>query len=107
MAFIPSEQFWLEQRVDQINEQPSGHQRSERVVKDHDPVSSELFAGVDIRDRQREEADCERDHHDVHHGNSPNEILKSASRCLPTGRFFDLHQKRQKTSRLLTGTICS
>src|SRR6516162_1830830 len=96
MAFIPSEQFWLEQRVDQINEQPSGHQRSERVVKDHDPISSELFAGVDIRDRQREKADCERDHHDVHHGNAPNEILKSATRCLPTGHFFDLHQKRQK-----------
>ena len=107
MAFIPSEQFWLEQRVDQIDEQSGGDQRSERVVKNHDPISSELFAGVDIRDRQREEAYCERDHHDVHHGNSPNEILKSASRCLPAGRFLDLRQKRQKTSRLLTGTICA
>src|SRR5262252_10209517 len=39
MAFIPSEQFWLEQRVDQIDEQPGGDQRSERVVKNHGPIS--------------------------------------------------------------------
>jgi hypothetical protein len=32
---------------------------------------------VDIGDRQREEADRERHHHDVHHGNAPDEIFKS------------------------------
>jgi hypothetical protein len=71
----PSEQFWFEQRVDQINEQSRGHERGERIVKDHDPISSELFAGVDIGDRQREEADRERYHHDVHHGNAPDETF--------------------------------
>jgi hypothetical protein len=72
----PSEQFRFEQRVDQINEQSRGHERSERIVKDHDPISSELFAGVNIGDRQREEADRERHHHDVHHENAPDEIFK-------------------------------
>jgi hypothetical protein len=81
MAFIPSEQFGLEQRVDQIDEQTGGHERSERVVKDHDPISSELFAGIDIRDRQGEETDRERHHHDVHHRSAPNGILKNTSRC--------------------------
>src|SRR6516162_202502 len=88
----PSEQFRLEQRVDQIDEQTGGHERSERIVKDHDPISSELFAGVDIRDRQGEEADPECHHHDVHHRNAPNQIRESANRCLLARRFFDLHQ---------------
>ena len=94
MAFYPSEQFRLEQRVDQIDEQTGGHESGQRVIKNHDPISSELLAGVDIRDRQREEADRERHHHDVHHGNAPNEILENANRCLLRRRFFDLHQKR-------------
>jgi hypothetical protein len=76
MAFVPSEQFRLEQRVDQIDEQSRGHERSERVVKNHDSFSSQLFAGVDISDRHSEEADRERHHHDVHHGNAPDEVLK-------------------------------
>jgi len=69
MAFIPSEQFRLKQCVDQIDEQSRGHERSERIVKDHDAISSQLFASVDIRDRYSEEADRERHHHDIHHGN--------------------------------------
>jgi len=68
MAFIPSEQFWLEQRVDQVDEQSGGHERSERVIKNHGSISSQLFASVNIRNRQSEEADRERHHHDVHHG---------------------------------------
>jgi hypothetical protein len=79
MAFIPSEQFWLEQRVDQVDEQSGGHERSERVIKNQDLISSQLFASVDIRDRQGEEADCEHHHHDVHHGKLPNAILENAS----------------------------
>jgi hypothetical protein len=39
-SFIPSEQFRLEQRVDQIDEQSRGYERSERVVKNHDCISS-------------------------------------------------------------------
>ena len=76
MAFIPSEQFWLEQRVDQVDEQSGGHERSERVIKNHDLISSQLFASVDIRDRQSEEADCEHHHHDVHHGNLRTQFWK-------------------------------
>jgi hypothetical protein len=76
MAFYPLEQFWLEQRVDQIDEKSRGHERSERVVKEHDPISSELFAGEDISDRHGEEADRERHHHDVHHRSAPDEIFK-------------------------------
>jgi hypothetical protein len=75
MAFIPSEQLWLEQRVDQIDEQSAGDDGSERVVKNHGSISSQLLAGIDIGDRCSEEADRERDHHDVHHGNAPNKIL--------------------------------
>jgi hypothetical protein len=77
MVVVPSEQLGLEQSVDQVDEQTGGHERRERVIKDHDAISSELFAGVDIGDRQREEADRERHHHDVHHGNAPDEFSKS------------------------------
>jgi hypothetical protein len=76
MAFIPSEQFRLKQRVDQIDEQSCGHERSERIIKDHDAISSKLFASVDIRDRYSEEAECERHHQNVHHGNAPNAISR-------------------------------
>jgi hypothetical protein len=93
MAFIPSEQFWLNERVDQIDEQSGGHERGKRVVKNHDCISSQLLASVDIRDRNGEEAERERDHHDVHHGNAPNELLKSASTCLTAGKCFDLDQE--------------
>jgi hypothetical protein len=76
MDFIPSEQFWLEQRVDQVNEQSSGHERRERVIENHDLISLKLLAGVDIRNRHGEEAERERHHHDVHHRNAPSVILK-------------------------------
>jgi hypothetical protein len=39
MASIPSEQFRLEQRVDQVDEEPRSHERSERIIKDHVCVS--------------------------------------------------------------------
>jgi hypothetical protein len=76
MASIPSEQFWLEQRVDQIDEQSGGHERSKRVVKNHDAIPSQLFAGVDLRDRRGEEAERERYYHDIHHGNAPSVICQ-------------------------------
>jgi hypothetical protein len=71
MDFIPSEKFWLEQRVDQVNQKPGGHERRERIIENHDLISLKLLAGVDIRNRHSEEADCERHHHDVHHGYAP------------------------------------
>jgi hypothetical protein len=77
MAFIPSEQFWLEQRVNQIDEQSGGHERSERIIKNHGSISLQLFARVDIRDRQSEEADRQRNHHDVHHGKLQTQFWKT------------------------------
>jgi hypothetical protein len=106
MAFYPSEQFWLEQRVDQIDEKSRGHERSERIVKDHDPISSELFAAVHIGDRQREEADRERHHHEVHHANAPDEILP-LSRCPVAGSDFDFDQDGAKNSCPLRRNICA
>jgi hypothetical protein len=76
MAFIPSKQFRLEQRVNQIDEQPGGYERSKQVVKNHDSISSQLLASVDIRDRHDEEADRERHHHDVHHGSAPETMRR-------------------------------
>jgi hypothetical protein len=35
-------------------------------------LSSQPVAGVDVGDRHREEDGTERQHDDVHHGNSPN-----------------------------------
>jgi hypothetical protein len=76
MAFIPSEQFWLEQSVNQVDDQSRGYERSERVIKNHDSISSQLFASVDIRDRHGEEADRERHHHEVHHGKLQTQFWK-------------------------------
>jgi hypothetical protein len=101
MAFVPSEQFWLEQRVDQIDEESGGHECGERIVKNHDCISSQLLAGVDIRDRHGEEGDREHHHHDVHHWNAPNGILKKTRRCLMAERYFDLRQDSAKTPALL------
>ena len=103
MAFIPSEQLRLEQRVDQIDEQSGSHQRSQRVVKNHDAISSQLLAGVDIRDGYCEERDRERDHHEVHHGAAPNR--KNTSRCLRAQSDFDLHQDNAK--KLSLGNTCA
>jgi hypothetical protein len=103
MAFYPLEQFWLEQRVDQIDEKSRGHERSERVVKEHDPISSELFAGEDISDRHGEEADRERHHHDVHHWSAPIVSLRDASRYLRARGQADLHQDSANSFRPFTG----
>src|SRR5262249_23591403 len=80
MVFIPSEQLWLKQCVNQIDEQRGGDERSERVIKNHDLISSQLFASVDISDRRGEEADRERDHYDLHHGKLQTKFRKPAAK---------------------------
>ena len=35
MVVIPSEQFGLEQGVDQVEQQPRGHDAGERIIEDH------------------------------------------------------------------------
>jgi hypothetical protein len=50
MVVVPLEQFGLEQCVDEVDEKASSHEARERIVKDHDSLSLQLLAGVDIRD---------------------------------------------------------
>ncbi len=101
MAFIPSEQFRLEQRVDQIDEQTGGHERSERVIKNHGFTSSQVLASVDIGDRRGEEADRKRHHHEVHHGIAPDEIFKLQIDAPAAGDGFDIGQNKREDSRPL------
>jgi hypothetical protein len=41
-------------------------------------ASSELVAGVDVDDRQREEGEADREHDGVHHGNAPSKLFPGA-----------------------------
>ncbi len=62
-----SEMLWPEQSVDEINQQPCGHEGGKRIVEDHDRSSSETLAGVAVANRQGEEAQPHGQYDDVQH----------------------------------------
>src|SRR5215831_18633223 len=103
MAFIPSEQLWLEQRVDQIDEQSGGDERSKRVIKNHGRI---LLTAVRRRKHKRSTRRRSRPRARplrCPSWKAPSEILKIASRCLVAERYFDLHQDSAKNSPPFTG----
>ena len=71
MVATLSEPLGPEQRVDEVDHQPHGHEAGERIVEDHGQASSEPIAGDDVADRQREEADGGGHQNDVQHVDAP------------------------------------
>jgi hypothetical protein len=63
-----SEPLRPQQRVDQVDQQAQGNERSERIVKDHDSFSSIPVDGMGVANRKCEETERKRNHHNVHHG---------------------------------------
>jgi hypothetical protein len=61
----------MQQRENKISQQTDGNERGEGIVEEHDPFSSTPVAGVGIGDRKREEAERNRNHQNVHHGENP------------------------------------
>jgi len=73
MAAALSETLGPEQRVDEVEHEPRGHEAGERIVEDHGQASSEPIAGDRVADRQREEDDGGGHQDDVQHVNSPSD----------------------------------
>ena len=73
MVATLSEPLGLEQRVDEVNHQPRGHEAGKRIIEDHGKASSEPIAGDGVADRQREEDEGDSEHDDVQHVDAPSE----------------------------------
>ena len=73
MVAALSQALGLEQRVDEVDHQPRGHEAGERIVEDHDEPPSEPIAGDGVADRQREEDEPDGEHDDVQHGDAPSD----------------------------------
>ena len=77
MVATLSEPLGLEQRVDEVDHQPRGHEAGEGIVEDHGEASSEPIAGDGVADRQREEDERDGEHDDVQH------LLAPSGACVP------------------------
>jgi hypothetical protein len=78
MVATLSEPLGPEQRVDEVDHQPHGHEAGEGIVEDHGEASSEPIAGDGVADREREEDDGGGHQDDVQHVNSPSDERLSA-----------------------------
>jgi hypothetical protein len=61
------ELLWPEQCVGEVDEQPGGDDAGEPVIEDH-VCLLKTVAGVDVGNRQREEAKADSDQDEVEHG---------------------------------------
>ena len=85
MKMLPrSEVLGAQQRIGEIDEQDRGHRAAEEIVDEHGRAPSERVAGRDIGERGREEAECEREHGDIH-------CRGPFDRALPMGRRARTH----------------
>ncbi len=67
-----SEPLGTQQGVSQIEQETERNGGGQRIVKDHDPfLPLEPLTGVGIADREREKAEREGDHQNVHHLSFP------------------------------------
>src|SRR6266508_598038 len=66
-----SEALGPQQRVGQVKQQAERDETGERVIEDHGLAPLEPFASIGIADACHEEAERERQHDDVQHGNVP------------------------------------
>ena len=67
MSARPSELLWAKQGVDEINQQPCGHEGGKRIVEDHDRSSSETLAGVTVANRQGEKDQADSQYNNIQH----------------------------------------
>ena len=65
-----SEPLWPEQRVNEVDHQPYGHEGGERIVEDHWRPPLKSITGIGVADRQHEEGKAESQQYDVEHGRS-------------------------------------
>jgi hypothetical protein len=73
MVATLSEPLGPEQRVDEVDHQPRGHEAGERIIEDHGKASSKPIAGDGVADRQREEDERDGEHDDVQHVDAPSD----------------------------------
>ena len=66
-----SEALRPQQCVGQVEQQAERNESGERIVEDHGVAPLQPFAGVGIADACNEEAEGERQHDNVQHGNVP------------------------------------
>jgi hypothetical protein len=78
MVATLSEPLGLEQRVDEVDHQPHGHEAGEGIVEDHGEASSEPIASDGVADRQHEEDERDGEHDDVQHVDAPSDEPVSA-----------------------------
>ena len=63
----PSEPLGAEQGVGEVDEQAQGHETAERVVEEHDAISSEPVARDGVADRESEKGKADGHHDQVEH----------------------------------------
>ena len=98
MVATLSEPLGLEQRVDEIDHQPHGHEAGERIVEDHGKASSKPIAGDGVADRQREEDERDGEHDDVQHMDAPSDgRFGACSRWVLASHDLDLRQEPADT----------
>jgi len=78
MVATLSEPLVPEQRVDQVDHQPHGHEAGERIVEDHGRASSEPIASDGVANGQCEEDEGDGEHDDVQHVDAPSDERFSA-----------------------------
>lgn len=66
-----SEALWPQQRVSQVEQQTERNEAGERIIEDHGFAPLKPFAGVGVTYACDEEAESERQHDNVQHGNFP------------------------------------
>jgi hypothetical protein len=67
-----SELLGPEQRIDEVEHEPRGHEAGERIIEDHGTCPLQVIAGDGVAHRQGEEDEAETQHDDVQHLHAPS-----------------------------------
>jgi hypothetical protein len=71
----PSETFWANQGVYEIDEQADRNDRTQYIVEDHDGRSSQTIAGERIEHERSEEEAADHKIGDIEHGKTPGDSI--------------------------------
>src|ERR1019366_5094756 len=69
----PSETFWADQGVDEIDKQADRDDRTQYIVEDHDGGSSQTIAGERVEHERSEKQAADHKIGDVEHGRTPGD----------------------------------
>src|ERR1700722_18245914 len=69
----PSETFWADQGVDEVDEQADRNDRTQYIVEDHDGGSSQTIAGECVERERPEKEAADHEIGDVEHGKTPGD----------------------------------